>query len=100
MVIGVYINVSAFLIKRRGGHCSISDNNLRFSFLMYLSYFILFFNFFYKVYIAPKFNGMKELKLINSHLNGKIKENVLFKSQKHILLNDHFIQTDQKKKIF
>jgi hypothetical protein len=79
MVIGVYINVSAYVIKRNGGNCSISDNNLRFSFLMYLSYFILFFNFFYKVYLAPKFNETKELKL-----NGKSKENVIFKSKKYI----------------
>ncbi len=62
MIIGIYINFSAFLIKQRGGSCSISDNNLKFSFVMYLSYFILFFNFFYKVYLAPKFNDNVKTK--------------------------------------
>ena len=53
MVFGVYINVSAYLLKRNGGSCDISDENLNFAFLMYLSYLILFSNFFYHSYLSP-----------------------------------------------
>ena len=55
MVFGVYINVNAYLIRGRGEYCDISYDNMRWSFLMYFTYFVLFFNFFYKTYIAtPK----------------------------------------------
>jgi len=68
MVIGVYINVSAFLIKRKGEKfCDISDQNLNFAFSMYLSYFVLFFNFFYHSYISPKPKNNSTTK--NGHLN-------------------------------
>ena len=53
MVFGVYINVSAFMTKRRGENCDISDENLNFAFLMYFSYLILFSNFFYQTYLSP-----------------------------------------------
>ena len=79
MVIGIYINFNAFLIKQRGGQCAISDNNLKFSFVMYSSYFLLFFNFFYQVYIAPKFNESgKSARLVDStesRLNTRVKVN-------------------------
>jgi elongation of very long chain fatty acids protein 6 len=81
MVIGIYINLTAYLIKKRNGNCSISDNNLRFSFLMYLSYFILFFNFFYKVYIAPKLSEKFSIKE-NDYSKGKIKANGFTKFKK------------------
>jgi elongation of very long chain fatty acids protein 6 len=53
MVFGVYINVSAYFLKRSGGNCDISDENLNFAFLMYFSYLILFSNFFYQTYLSP-----------------------------------------------
>ena len=59
MVFGVYINVSAYLLKRSGGHCDISYDNLNFAFIMFFSYLILFSNFFYQSYISPtKRRGM------------------------------------------
>lgn len=54
MVFGVYINVSAYLIKRSGGECEISQQNLNFAFLMYFSYLILFSNFFYHSYLSKQ----------------------------------------------
>ena len=53
MVFGVYINISAYMIRGRGEYCDISYDNMKWSFLMYFTYFVLFFNFFYKAYIAP-----------------------------------------------
>jgi hypothetical protein len=75
MVVGVYINVSAFLIKRRGEtYCDISDQNLNFAFTMYLSYFVLFFNFFYHSYISPKkkTNDNQANGHANGHINGHV----------------------------
>ncbi len=75
MVVGVYINVSAFLIKRRGEtYCDISDQNLNFAFTMYLSYFVLFFNFFYHSYISPKkkTNDTRSNGHANGHANGHV----------------------------
>ncbi len=51
MVVGTAVNYSAWRAKSEGRYCSVSDNNIRFSFLMYFSYFLLFVHFFYKVYI-------------------------------------------------
>ena len=52
MIFGIYVNCQAYLKKQRGEYCEISEENIRWSFLMYFSYFILFFHFFYKAYIA------------------------------------------------
>lgn len=54
MVFGIYVNVTAYLVKKRGEKCQVSDENITWSFIMYASYFVLFFHFFYKAYIAPK----------------------------------------------
>lgn len=59
MVFGVYINVSSYFIKRNGGYCFNSDENLNFAFLMYFSYLILFSNFFYQSYISPSKRAVK-----------------------------------------
>ena len=53
MVFGVYINVSAYFLKKSGVSCDISEENLNFAFLMYFSYLILFSNFFYQTYLSP-----------------------------------------------
>jgi len=60
MVGGCIINYLAFSYKQNGLNCSVSDNNLRFCFLLYISYFILFARFFYNAYMTPGNN--KELK--------------------------------------
>jgi len=55
MIIGIIINTLAYRKKARGDECHIRDENIKWSFLMYFSYFLLFFNFFYKAYISkPK----------------------------------------------
>jgi len=54
MVGGCIINYLAFTYKQNGLSCSVSDTNLRFCFLLYSSYFILFARFFYNAYFKPK----------------------------------------------
>ena len=51
MIIGTAVNVSAWQVKDSGRYCSASYANLKFSFLMYFSYMVLFCYFFYQVYI-------------------------------------------------
>ena len=53
MVIGCYINFYVYSTKNQGKFCQISYENIRYSFLMYFSYFILFAKFFYDAYINP-----------------------------------------------
>ena len=55
MLVGIYINLSAYSAKINGRACAISYNNIWWSFFMYLSYFVLFSLFFLKSYISqPK----------------------------------------------
>lgn len=70
MVFGIFINCKAYLMKRRGEQCNISDDNIIWSFIMYFSYFLLFFHFFYKAYIAPKPKSSKGKSTQNGHANG------------------------------
>lgn len=55
MVIGCAINISAYQYLENGQmDCHITRRNIRFSFAMYLSYFVLFARFFHKMYVANK----------------------------------------------
>merc|ERR1719309_951328 len=59
MAVGMGINAYVYHLKSQGKTCQQSDDNLMYSSLMYLSYFILFANFFCKTYIF-KSSGPKE----------------------------------------
>jgi elongation of very long chain fatty acids protein 6 len=74
MIFGIYVNITVYQAKKRGDPCSVSDENVIVSFLMYASYFALFFHFFYLAYIkkspkkvATKQNGVKQN---GHHTNG------------------------------
>ena len=54
MVVGVYIAVYVYKLKQSGVTCGITDSNMRLSFAMYFSYFLLFAKFFYDAYLKPK----------------------------------------------
>jgi elongation of very long chain fatty acids protein 6 len=54
MIFGIYVNWSAYQVYKRGDTCHISDDNIKYSILMYASYFMLFAHFFYNAYMAPK----------------------------------------------
>lgn len=62
MIIGVLINIWIYQIKGRGEFCQQSYDNLRYSSIMYFSYFILFAHFFYTTYVIekPKGEGKKQ----------------------------------------
>ncbi len=74
MIVGIYINWSAYRLKNAlGSSCSVSYENIAASFLMYLSYFILFGKFFFDAYINSKSAIHKPTKLkakaeTNGHL--------------------------------
>jgi len=54
MIVGCAINYLAFRVKSSNQACDISEENIKYSLLMYMSYFVLFFNFFLNAYILNK----------------------------------------------
>ena len=52
MVVGCLVNLGVYNLKQSGLECNVSDRNIKLSFLMYTSYFVLFGHFFYDKYIA------------------------------------------------
>jgi elongation of very long chain fatty acids protein 6 len=68
MIIGIGVNLVAYFKKSRGEACSVTDENIMWSFVMYFSYFLLFFHFFYNAYIAK--SNRKLIQLSNGS-NGK-----------------------------
>ncbi len=68
MIAGCYVNYVAFNTKVAGKQCGITDENIKYSSLMYFSYFVLFFDFFIKAYIFNKSaaaNNKKSIKKDN-----------------------------------
>lgn len=54
MVMGLVVNFSSYHYKSQGIYCQQSYENMRYSLIMYCSYFVLFGYFFYTSYIQPK----------------------------------------------
>ena len=54
MVVGCLVNIWVRNMKLDGLECNVSDRNIKLSFLMYTSYFVLFGHFFYDKYIAAQ----------------------------------------------
>lgn len=54
MVVGCLVNFWVIQMKQSGLDCQVSDQNIKFSLLMYTSYFVLFGRFFYLAYLKPK----------------------------------------------
>jgi len=50
MIVGCFVNYRAYLNKQMKQACAISDENIKYSFIMYFSYFMLFFHFFVNAY--------------------------------------------------
>ncbi|KAI5644006.1 GNS1/SUR4 family domain-containing protein [Phthorimaea operculella] len=59
--VGCFINVWAhnYLVSAPPNTCGISQINIKLSMAMYFSYFVLFAQFFYKAYLAPKAKGKR-----------------------------------------
>ena len=63
MIIGVSINIWTYKIKGRGEFCQQSYENLKYSSIMYFTYFVLFAQFFYTTYmIKPEAKSIDESK--------------------------------------
>ncbi|KAK3091815.1 hypothetical protein FSP39_022848 [Pinctada imbricata] len=60
MIIGCSLNVWAYQIKQDGRFCRQSYENIRYSVMMYTSYFILFAHFFYTTYVVQKPRDVKK----------------------------------------
>ena len=55
MIAGCYVNYLAYQVKSNSSiKCDMSFENIKLSSLMYLSYFVLFSNFFIKAYLTKK----------------------------------------------
>nr|UZZ64682.1 fatty acid elongase elovl6 [Platychelipus littoralis] len=52
MVVGCLVNFWVIQMKQSSLECHVSDQNIKFSLLMYTSYFVLFGRFFYNAYLA------------------------------------------------
>ena len=66
---GLTINLLSYSYKMEGRYCQQSFENIRYSLMMYLSYFLLFSYFFYGAYIKPK----KPVEIVKEH-NGIAKK--------------------------
>lgn len=65
MAVGIGVNLYALRVLNAGGECSTTYDNLRVSFLMYFSYFLLFVHFFVQAYF------MKTPATTSTHLDSK-----------------------------
>ncbi len=53
MVIGLFVIMSGFVVKATSVTCQLSYENVAVTMAMYLSYLVLFVNFFYGAYLRP-----------------------------------------------
>nr|AIW65585.1 elongase 2 [Tigriopus japonicus] len=69
MVVGCLVNIWVIQMKSNGLECHVSDPNIKFSLLMYLSYFLLFGRFFYYAYVNPskKMMASDSSKILKQH---------------------------------
>ena len=51
MVMGSFVCVHAYIMKNQGRHCDVGYDELKFYLTIYLSYFILFLQFFFNTYL-------------------------------------------------
>ena len=71
MIVGCWINVKAWQYKRNGEVCQVSDENLKYSLIMYATYFVLFAQFFLGTYF---FKLSSNRSTINDEKNEQKKE--------------------------
>lgn len=70
MIMGTYIVCYALVVKQMGGACDITDGRLAYAALMYISYGLLFANFFYHTYLKPRPKKSQDKKEQNgNHLS-------------------------------
>lgn len=59
MVVGLFVNILAVYKKNRGEKCEVSYENIYWSFIMYFTYFLLFFHFFINAYFTKSITSTK-----------------------------------------
>ncbi|CAL8091568.1 unnamed protein product [Orchesella dallaii] len=62
MIVGVFVNVYAYYVKTQGVNCLVETKHINLALIMYVSYFILFGNFFYNAYFNRKRIAMSAKK--------------------------------------
>ncbi|ODM98242.1 Elongation of very long chain fatty acids protein 6 [Orchesella cincta] len=62
MIVGVFVNVYAYYVKTQGVNCLVETKHINLALIMYVSYFILFGNFFYNAYFIRKRMSMSAKK--------------------------------------
>uniref|UniRef100_A0AAF5DJY9 Elongation of very long chain fatty acids protein n=2 Tax=Strongyloides stercoralis TaxID=6248 RepID=A0AAF5DJY9_STRER len=67
MIGGVTIGIAVYRIKKSGGECQQTWENLYYSFGIYFSYFLLFCHFFYQAYLSK--NNKYEKKQLKEDIN-------------------------------
>ena len=74
MVFGIIVNVSAYRALQRGESCHVTYDNIKYSLMMYATYFVLFAHYFYVTYVASKSKAKpaQEKPVMNGkhHMNG------------------------------
>ncbi|CAF0714761.1 unnamed protein product [Brachionus calyciflorus] len=76
MIFGCYVNWVAYQTKKYSPQtkCNITNENILSSFVMYLSYFVLFFHFFFNAYVLKKKARNLQKKEANGNVtNGHVK---------------------------
>lgn len=82
MVAGCYVNYKAWLVKTTTNQqCNINYDNIKLASLMYLSYFILFSNFFINAYVFKKPKGAHLVKTLNKNSQRDENNNNVAKSK-------------------
>lgn len=63
MVAGCIVNMAAYYYKQKGYSCDTSNSNIVLSLMLYVSYFILFANFFYTAYLTKSSKGKAKSRI-------------------------------------
>lgn len=72
MLVGCFINYTAYQYKQAGLECHVTESNLAYSSIMYSTYFVLFARFFYNAYLSKSEKKDKD----TSHLVNRTATNV------------------------
>lgn len=69
MIVGIYVNLTAYFAKARGTDCYVPYENIYWSFFMYFTYFLLFFHFFRNAYLKKAAHASQKLAALNHHID-------------------------------
>lgn len=76
MIFGCIINFYAYETKTMNRKCSLSNDNIKYSFIMYFTYFLLFFQFFIKSYFRMSITQQNQRKGETHESNNLFKDDM------------------------